>query len=206
MNERKDIDQKRIAVLGHSEGGWVAMLAAAKDKHIAALVLVATIGVTGAELNMEQVTHALDRAKKTDPERQTTLDLQKQIQTAVLTGKGWDTIPPMYRKQADTPWFQSFLAFDPAKLMPDVRQPVLDRAGDARHAGAAGQRRPARGARARAQERADGRRGESAGHQSPAAAGDDRRVRRIQHAHRQARESGADRRGHGVAAEGVRRS
>jgi pimeloyl-ACP methyl ester carboxylesterase len=125
MYERKDVDQRKLAILGHSEGGWVSMLVAAKDKHIAALVLVATIGVTGAELNMEQVTHTLDRAKRTDAERQTTLDLQKQIQTAVLTGKGWDAIPPIYRKQADTPWFQSFLAFDPAKVMPDVRQPIL---------------------------------------------------------------------------------
>ena len=65
-SERKDVDQKRIAVLGHSEGGSVAMLAAAKDKHITAVVLVAAIGVTGAELNMEQVTHGLDRLKKTD--------------------------------------------------------------------------------------------------------------------------------------------
>ena len=30
-----------------------------------------------------------------------------------------------YRRQADTPWFQSFLAFDPAKVMKDIRQPVL---------------------------------------------------------------------------------
>ena len=124
MTERKDIDPKKIAVLGHSEGGSVAMLAA-KDKRIAALVLVAALGTTGAELNMAQVTHALDRSKKTDAERQATIDLQKKIQAAVLTGKGWETIPPAYRKQADTPWFQSFLAYDPAKLMSDVHQPVL---------------------------------------------------------------------------------
>ena len=43
----------------------------------------------------------------------------------MLTGKGWETVPPAYRKQADTPWFQSFLAFDPAKVMRDVRQPIL---------------------------------------------------------------------------------
>ena len=98
---------------------------AAKDKRIAAIVLVAAVGVTGAELNMDQVSHALERARKTDADRETTLDLQKRIQTAVLTGKGWETIPPAYRKQADTPWFQSFLAFDPAKLMPGVRQPLL---------------------------------------------------------------------------------
>jgi fermentation-respiration switch protein FrsA (DUF1100 family) len=29
------------------------------------------------------------------------------------------------RKQADTPWFQSFLAFDPARVMRDIRQPLL---------------------------------------------------------------------------------
>jgi fermentation-respiration switch protein FrsA (DUF1100 family) len=29
------------------------------------------------------------------------------------------------RKQADTPWFQSFLAFEPARVMRDIRQPLL---------------------------------------------------------------------------------
>src|SRR5262249_52417767 len=92
---------------------------------IAALVLGATMGVTGAEVNLEQVNHALDRANKPEDERQKTIALQKNIQKAVLTGTGWETIPPAVRKQADTPWFQSFLAFDPAKVMPDLRQPIL---------------------------------------------------------------------------------
>jgi fermentation-respiration switch protein FrsA (DUF1100 family) len=29
------------------------------------------------------------------------------------------------RKQADTPWFQSVVKFDPAKVLEDVRQPLL---------------------------------------------------------------------------------
>ncbi len=125
MADRKDIDPKRIAVVGHGEGGSIAMLSAASDKRIAALVLVATMGVIGAELNMDQVKHQLDRSGKSDADRQATIDLQAKIQQAVLTGKGWESLPQGLRSQADTAWFQSLLAFDPAKVMPDVRQPIL---------------------------------------------------------------------------------
>ena len=125
VSERKDVDRRQLAVIGHSEGGLVALMAAAREKRITALVLIAAIGVTGAELNMTQVTHGLDRAKIPASERQTTIDLQKRIQAAVLTGKGWEDIPPALRRQADIPWFKSFLAFDPAKVMSDVKQSIL---------------------------------------------------------------------------------
>ena len=124
LERRKDLDPKRIAVLGYGEGGPVAMLAAARENRIAALVLVATTGVTGAELNLDQVKRALDRSERSAADKEATLDLQKRIQQAVLTGSGWETLA-LYRRQADTPWFQSFLAFDPARTMPDVKQPVL---------------------------------------------------------------------------------
>jgi pimeloyl-ACP methyl ester carboxylesterase len=127
MNDRKDIDRKRLAVVGHSEGGSVALLAASKNDRVAALVLVATIGVTGKELNLYQVTHGLDRSNRPESEKLATIELQKKIQEAVLTGNGWDKIelPPGVRQQADTPWFQSYLAFDPAKVMRNVEQPIL---------------------------------------------------------------------------------
>ena len=125
MSERKDVDRKRLGVVGHSEGGSVAMLAASKEKKIGALVLISTIGVTGAELNMAQVKHALERSKRTEAEQQATIDLQQRIQDAVLTGRGWETVPPQLRKQADVPWFHSFLAFNPAKLMSSVKQSLL---------------------------------------------------------------------------------
>jgi uncharacterized protein len=125
LSDRKDVDRRRLAVVGHSEGGSVGMIAAAKENRIAALVLVATIGVTGAELNMAQVTHAVSRSTQTEAERQSTIELQQRIQTAVLTGKGWEAIPPGLRRQADIPWFQSFLSYDPARSMSDIRQPIL---------------------------------------------------------------------------------
>jgi uncharacterized protein len=125
MNARKDVNRRFMAVIGHSEGGSVAMIAANKDKRITALALVATIGVTGAELNMAQIAHAMDRSKRPEAERQSTIELQRKIQNAVLTGKGWEDVPAPLRKQADVPWFKSFLSFDPAQVMSRTRQPIL---------------------------------------------------------------------------------
>lgn len=125
--DRKDVDRRRLAVVGHSEGGSVGMLAAARNGRVSALALIAAMGVTGRELNLYQVTHGLDRSSRPEQERLATIELQKTIQNAVLTGKGWDAIevPPHVRRQADTPYFYSFLSFDPERVMRDVRQPIL---------------------------------------------------------------------------------
>jgi dipeptidyl aminopeptidase/acylaminoacyl peptidase len=125
LAERKDVDPKRIALVGHSEGAWLALLAASREKRFAAVVSIAGPAATGAELVLEQQQRALDRLNLAAEERDRRVALQKQIQTAVLTGKGWEGIPPEMRRQADTPWFQSLLAFNPAKVIEDVRQPLL---------------------------------------------------------------------------------
>ena len=52
---------------------------------------------------------ALDQMKLTPEEREQKVALQKQIQAAVVTGKGWEGVPQDERAQADTPWFQSLL-------------------------------------------------------------------------------------------------
>jgi pimeloyl-ACP methyl ester carboxylesterase len=125
LQDRKDVDKQRIAVVGHSEGAAVGLLAGQREKKIAALVLVAGLGTTGAELILEQQKHALDRMKTAAPEQDAKIALQKKIQQAVLTGAGWDEVPPELRKQADSPWFKSLLEFDPAKVVPRVSQPIL---------------------------------------------------------------------------------
>ena len=125
LEKRADVDPKRISVVGHSEGAWVGLLAAARDKRIAAIVSIAGPSSTGAELLLEQQRYSLDQLKLAPEERDKRIALQQQIQSAVLTGKGWETVPPQLRKEADTPWFQSLLTFDPAKVLEDVRQPIL---------------------------------------------------------------------------------
>jgi pimeloyl-ACP methyl ester carboxylesterase len=125
LSARKDVDSKRIAVVGHSEGAWVGMLAATREGKIAALVMLAGAGSTGADLILEQQQIALDLSTMTPADRESRVALQKQIHAAVLSGKGWEGVPPALRKQADTPWFHSVLTFDPVKTIRNVRQPML---------------------------------------------------------------------------------
>jgi uncharacterized protein len=74
---------------------------------------------------LAQQKHALDRSSLSDADKQARVDLQKQIHQAVITGKGWESLPPQIRRQVDTPEYQSILTFDPATVMPQVRQPIL---------------------------------------------------------------------------------
>jgi pimeloyl-ACP methyl ester carboxylesterase len=125
LGDRKDVDGNRIAVIGHSEGAWVALLAAARDRRIDAVVTLAGPSLPGTELVLEQQQHSLEASNTPVSERPAKIAAQQQLNTAVLTGKGWQGIPENIRRQADTPWFQSLLQFDPAEVIEDVRQPLL---------------------------------------------------------------------------------
>jgi pimeloyl-ACP methyl ester carboxylesterase len=125
LSNRKDVDPKRIAVIGHSEGGLVALMAAAKDKKIAAVGLIATPGITGADIVLAQQQRLLNRMTLTPEEKQAKVDAQKKIHEAVITGKGLEQLPPDVRRTVDNAEFQSLLVSDPVKLVPNVRQPLL---------------------------------------------------------------------------------
>ena len=125
LRKRKDVDSRRITVTGYSEGGAVAMLAASREDDIGSLVLIAAPGTTGADLLLEQQQHVLDALKAPDADRRAKIALQQKIHDAVRTEKGWEGIPPELKATADTPWFRSFLLFDPAKTLSRVKQPIL---------------------------------------------------------------------------------
>ena len=125
LANRKDVDPQRIAVVGHGEGAMVALVAASKDRRFAAIVSIAGPSTPGAEQFMEQQEIATAALNLPPAERDKRLATQRQVQQAVLTGKGWEGIPPDVRREADTPWFQSLLAYDPAKVLGNVRQPLL---------------------------------------------------------------------------------
>ena len=125
LSDRKDVDPKRIAIVGHGEGAMIALLAASRDRRFTAVVSIAGPSSTGADQFIEQQQRALEASNLAPAEKEKRLALQRQIQQAVLTGKGWEGIPANIRRDADTPWFQSLLAYDPVKVLDDVRQPLL---------------------------------------------------------------------------------
>jgi pimeloyl-ACP methyl ester carboxylesterase len=125
LRERKDVDPKRVALFGHSEGAWVALQAAIRDEDIPAIVLAAGGSGSGGELVLEQQQHLLGKMELSPADRQARMDLQKRIQAAVIGEGGWDGIPEPLRRQADTPWFRSFLLFSPAQAIAKLKQPIL---------------------------------------------------------------------------------
>ncbi|HUK33196.1 MAG TPA: alpha/beta fold hydrolase, partial [Vicinamibacterales bacterium] len=125
LSSRKDVDARRIALVGHGEGGLVALMTAGAEKRVAAVVLLATPGISGADLILQQQQHALAKMNLSDTERQARIAMQKRINEAAITGKGLDQFTADVRRQVESPEFQSVLATDPAKLMARVHQPVL---------------------------------------------------------------------------------
>lgn len=126
LERQKGVDKDRIGLVGHSEGALVAMLVAAKQRDkVGALALLAAPSADGSTIVLEQQQHLLSKMPIDEAQREEKVALQRKINSAVITGKGWNEIPESARRVADTPWFYSFLTFDPGKAMSDTRQPVL---------------------------------------------------------------------------------
>ena len=130
LDDRDDVDEEQVSLLGYAEGGWTAMLAAARERRIDQLVLLGTPASTGPELIMEQQRAALENLGTPDSERSEQIDLQQRINAAVLGNGSWDNIPPRLRRRAETIWYRSFLQFDVAGTVRRTRQPILILHGD----------------------------------------------------------------------------
>ena len=125
LTDRKDVDARRIAMIGDGDGAWVALLAASRERRFAAVATIGAPASTGAELVLELQKRTLDAMDLPPQERARREALQKQIIAAVQSEKGLADLPREVRTQADTPWFQSVLNFSPARVLKDVRQPIL---------------------------------------------------------------------------------
>jgi pimeloyl-ACP methyl ester carboxylesterase len=125
LRRRRDVDQNRIAVIGYGEGGPIALTAASREERIRGIGLLAAPGRPGRDFALEQQVLALDRMKQPEADRQAKIALQTRVLDAVMTGKGWEGIATELRYQADTPWFRSWLTFDPARIIERLEQPML---------------------------------------------------------------------------------
>jgi len=130
ISKQNSVEGRHIVLAGYADGAAVALIAASREKRIAGVITLEASGSLGADLLLLQQERVLDDLKLSPTDRQARIDLQKKIQAAVVSGKGWEGIPEPLRRQADTPWFRSVLTYDPAVVLQKVKQPILIIHGD----------------------------------------------------------------------------
>lgn len=134
------IDPERIGIGGHSEGGTIAFIAAAREPRVAFVVSLAGMIVRGSELLVEQnraglcaagvpsetaeaYARALERLYDAWMSRSPE-ELAAQCDRLVAEATAGETLPEPLRRnlaavvgQARNPWFDRFVRYDPAEAV-----------------------------------------------------------------------------------------
>jgi pimeloyl-ACP methyl ester carboxylesterase len=154
LKSRKEINKRQIGLIGHSEGGMIAPMVAARSNDVAFIVLLAGLGQRGEDVIYTQ-TEMMLKAQGMDSEIITqAIGLQKKIHEIVkrevegkridklvneeierYVGALNDTQRKAFRPVEATikgsmpmyqmPWFRYFITFDPTPVLMKVKVPVL---------------------------------------------------------------------------------
>jgi len=154
LKTRKEINKKQIGLVGHSEGGLIAPIVAAKSKDVSFIILLAGTGIQGDKLLLlqeelisrvngvsetdikksieknsklfEMVVKSNDTMKlKTDLTNLINESLKNDTSAEMLNGMTKDEFVSMQVNQISSPWMQYFIKFDPATTLEKVKCPVL---------------------------------------------------------------------------------
>ncbi|MCI0697608.1 alpha/beta hydrolase, partial [candidate division KSB1 bacterium] len=151
LKTRKEIDAKKLGVIGHSEGGLIAPMCAAKSSEVAFIVMMAGPGVTIEEILYEQAAlTARVQGAKEDAIAQNRKTLEKIFailktekdpaaadkKLAELAAAEVAAAPEAQKKaleaslstnfkMTNSPWFRFMLTFDPRLVLRQVKVPVL---------------------------------------------------------------------------------
>jgi pimeloyl-ACP methyl ester carboxylesterase len=139
---RQEIDAKRIGLLGHSEGGDIAPMVAARNANVAFVIMLAGPAIPGDQLIVEQ-TRALALAsgverqvadKSADTEAKL-VAIVKAEQPAAVRDKALHDALTAYGlsgekleanlKVLTSPWYVEFLRYDPASNLAKLQVPLL---------------------------------------------------------------------------------
>jgi hypothetical protein len=111
LRNRPEVDPRRIALLGHSEGGIVAPLVAADDARIAAVVLMAGPSRTGREILAYQ--------------NRMVIEQDTTIPPAARDSAYGAAIARLDSTSAANRWVSFFLGYEPLPTARRLRMPVL---------------------------------------------------------------------------------
>jgi pimeloyl-ACP methyl ester carboxylesterase len=140
LKTRAEIDPREIGLIGHSEGGVIAPMVAARNSSIAYIVMMAGTGVPGDEILAEQSLLLTEASGKSKHDAEKNAAREREILAVVKQEKDSAALDKVLReklagmpaaqrdsqiRQITSPWFRYFIAYDPAVALRKVTCPVL---------------------------------------------------------------------------------
>ncbi|KOY53104.1 alpha/beta hydrolase family protein [Polaribacter dokdonensis] len=151
LKTRNDVDIKNIGLIGHSEGGIIAPLAANNSKDVAFMVLLASTGISGTELSVMQskilrefpvkdevayekntrkaIAIVISNKGESEIKKELTKhynDFLRPILTSLnVPEKNINTFIESQLKTSLQPWSRYFLQYNPADEIEKLKIPVL---------------------------------------------------------------------------------
>ncbi|HEY5027114.1 MAG TPA: alpha/beta hydrolase, partial [Candidatus Angelobacter sp.] len=141
LKTRSEVDSHRIGLIGHSEGGVIAPILAARDHDIGFIVIMAGTGVPGNQILVEQLMLIEEAEGMSEEKVEKDADTQREVLALVATEKDDAVLDRELRekfagqmpemqmnaqiKSLTSPWFRYFLTYDPTTALRRVKCPVL---------------------------------------------------------------------------------
>ena len=141
LKTRPEVNPHKIGLIGHSEGGIIAPMVAARNPDVAFVVMMAGTGVPGDQVLIAQGEAIQIANGKTAEEAAKDSARQKEMLALVETEKDENVLEKELRekmsgivpeaqiglqmKQLTSPWMRYFLTYDPAMALRQVTCPVL---------------------------------------------------------------------------------
>lgn len=142
-----ELDARRIGVWGHSQGGWVAPIAAARSADIAFVVAQSGPSITAAEQEIYRVETSARNEGLSEAEIAEAGDYERRLMLWVKTGEGRDWIHEAARTKRNARWAhlvefndalpdlpsersRNFWYYDPLPDYAKVKVPMLAVFGD----------------------------------------------------------------------------
>ena len=100
LQGRAEIDSRQIGLIGHSEGGLIAPIAAARSSDIAFIVLLAGPAVTGDRLILFQMESGMRGGGAGEEQIRKTIQREERVFACVRADTGWEALAQTFRADA----------------------------------------------------------------------------------------------------------
>lgn len=141
LKTRPEVDPHKIGLIGHSEGGLIAPMIAARNADVAFIVMMAGSGVPGDEILVEQTQAIAESSGKSHADAVKAAAREREILTLIETEKDEAVLEKELKEKMTghvpdgqiegairtltSPWFRYFLTYDPGTALRKVTCPVL---------------------------------------------------------------------------------